>query len=580
MKKNRLPFICLLGILVILSAVGVWKTVYLNADIDESYALTMACRIAQGDKPFVSMWEPHQLSALLYAPVVWIFQSINGGFDGALIFMRWVGVAIQLAVSIGVYRTFQDEMPKPLALLLAGCYLSFTPKHIQSPEFTSLTYWFLMLLILGLMTYTKRGKKRYLVAAGICMSGLVLCYPAMLLVFAVLVIRFLWQKKWKEGLWFVVTCLALGLICLLYLLLGGGTEVIKNIPNVLSDASHSQSLAAVWREHIRVIWDMLKVTLPVILLLQVGRPVWDKKLRYGKVVMAAVLCVQTVWSVWQFHTINRVNFLLFYPILFQFFTIGFYAYGWYPHGERKKQMYRIGFWINVTALLAILASSNLDANYSVAFLMPSALLGIMMIWDVFFSGSIPRTEEKEVAGKEEKERTNVPVGGKVTQGICILAILVLSLQLFAARILLVRYTSTQRYNVFAGYYETYQGSLGGVHLSALDYQQYEAKIAALRQYVSPQDVFLYVGCDMFLYSSLDGAKIGTGNTISTPAFSNQLIRYYETYPDRIPTVMFVDREYAADFTVVLTQEPFRSFMQQYFDLEHPLPGGPVDVYIR
>ena len=154
------------------------------------------------------------------------------------------------------------------------------------------------------------------------------------------------------------------------------------------------------------------------------------------------------------------------------------------------------------------------------------------------------------------------------------------IQLVTTRIFLVRFTSTQRKNLFEGYYQTQTGPLAGIRLGEFDYRQYEAKSAALTKYVSDDDVFLFVGCDMFLYSALQGAEIGTGNTISTPVFSDQLLHYYEKYPQRIPTVVFVDREYAADFSVVLLQEPFQSFMETYFDMDEPVTEGPVTVYFR
>lgn len=155
MKKDKLFSAVLFIILFILSAIGIWKTVYISADIDESYALTMAVRIMRGDKMFITMWEPHQMSAVLYTPFVWLYKSISGSLTGVLVFMRWVGIVVQLLISICVYRCLHKENSSRLAMIAAFAYFNFTPKHIQSPEFTSMCYWLLMLLILSMISYER-----------------------------------------------------------------------------------------------------------------------------------------------------------------------------------------------------------------------------------------------------------------------------------------------------------------------------------------------------------------------------------------------------------------------------------------
>lgn len=575
MKKNKFLTAGLFLILLAASAVGIWKTVYISADIDESYAVTMAVRIVKGDGMFAAMWEPHQMSALLYAPLVWIYQSIAGNLDGALVFMRQAGIIIQGLVSVCAYRCFKKKMPTALAMTLAFAYFNFTPKHIQSPEFTVLCYWLLMLLIVCLTSYEQGAGLRSLIFAGLSMSALVLCYPAMLALFAVCALRLfvdgrrsardadcLAQVRHPAGV-FAAVCVLCGAAFLVYLCCTSGIgQALGNISNVLADASHDQSFWQLWKGHILSLWKILQVTLALIVIVQVGRPVLDRKNRFGGAALAALLLLQALWCAVQFHTIRGVNFIAFYPVVLQVFVIGWYAAVYYPHDKGKRDFYRTGLWVNLTGVLCILSSSNLDAVYSMSFLMPSLLMGIAMIWDVF----------EDSAGTKRKRALCRAAF------VCMLAVFLL--QLLTARIFLVRFTSTQRKNIFDGYYETHAGVLRSVRLGDFDYLQYEAKLQALGRHVAKEDVFLYVGCDMFLYSALDGAQIGTGNTISTPVFSDQLMRYYAQYPERIPTVVFVDREYVADFSAVLKQQPFQGFMETYFEMSAPVMDGPVTVYYR
>jgi hypothetical protein len=189
------------------------------------------------------------------------------------------------------------------------------------------------------------------------------------------------------------------------------------------------------------------------------------------------------------------------------------------------------------------------------------------------------TEDAVVTtGIETKETAGT---GNVVCRLCVVfCLLVLLGQLFAVRVFLVRYTSTQRKTIFETYHEVNHGVLRGIRLGDVDYDQYEKKTALLSKYVGETDRFLYVGCDMFLYSQLAAGQIATGNTISTPSFSEQLIQYYEKYPERIPTVIFVDREYVADFSGVLWEEPMKSFIQQYFVQSDGIMEPAVTVYLR
>lgn len=562
MKKNRVWAGVLFAVCILLSLIGIWKSVYVSADIDESYAFTMAARIAGGERMFIDLWEPHQMSAFLYAPLVWIYKSIAGNLDGALVFMRFTGVLVQALLSVWCYRVLRRYQPL-LAGICAILYLNFTPKHIQSPEFTSIYNWMTMALMLCMLSYMQTKKKRYIALAGIFMSMAVLCYPTALLLFLYVQVLFFLcsgQEKRKDSLLFVLTCLLCGACFLVYICIRGGgiTPVVQNIPNVLRDASHEQSLLQMGREHLESLAGILYVTAGFIVLCQVGRPVLDRQKKKVPLFMGSLLCLQAVWMVIQFHTIQQVNFVILYPVICQLYVIGWYAYACYDKTEEDRQLFYGGILPAAVALLAVLTTSNLPAVYSVSFLFPGVLAGLFMTGRVF-------DREKGKAGKR----------GRVA---FILFLTVLVLQVFAARILLVRFTSTQRKNIFDAYQKTESGVLGGIWLGVSDYRQYEAKYAALQKYVGVEDRLLYVGCDMFLYSALEKGQIATGNTISTPAFSDQLMTYYRLYPEKKPTVLFVDREYGADFSVLLEQQPLKGFVEKYFDTAEPVTDGPLTVY--
>ena len=163
------------------------------------------------------------------------------------------------------------------------------------------------------------------------------------------------KENRKESFLFALTCFLAGVCFLLYICVRGGgiTQVLQNIPNVLSDASHKQSLVAMAKDHLVHLARILYVTAGFIVLCQVGRPVLDKKNAHASVFMGVLLLLQAVWMVIQFHTIQSVNFMVFYPIVCQLFVIGWYAYAAFDKTEEDRQLFYGGvcfrqqhFWLS------------------------------------------------------------------------------------------------------------------------------------------------------------------------------------------------------------------------------------------
>lgn len=571
-RRNNLITILLFVLLCGLSAAGIYKTIYFSADIDESYALTMAYRIASGERLLVDMWEPHQMSAALYAPLVFLYKSITGSMEGALIFMRAAGLFVQALVSVFLYRTVRCDMPSWLSLVLAFAYFNFTPKHIASPEFSLLFYWAFMALMLCLIRYMQSRRMRWVVAAGAALCVIVLCYPSALLLFVYLLLWLLCKKekadKKAAGI-LTLTCALGGVAFVVYLLIqGGGFSVLQYVSAVLMDESHNQNLIMHMWTHLKGIWELLFVILSLMVLFHVGRPVLDKKKKRAPLFLGLFLLAVTAYAIWQFHTIQDVNFMIFYPVLLQVFVLEWYAYGSFEKSEKDRIYFESVFWPTTVSVIAILLSSNVLTAYSMSYFMPGAILGTWQIYRVYSSGE---TTDADAEPAKQKRSCGWMA---VVLLVCVVT------QLFAARICLVRFTSTQKKNVFEPYYEVNHGVLRGIRLGDFDYIQYEAKNSAFDNYVEKDDSFLYVGADMFLYSRMEDALIATGNTISTPGFGEQLMHYYEVHPERIPTVVFVDREYGGDFSAVLQNEPMKTFMESHFDMEKAAVEAAVTVYKR
>ena len=157
------------ALLILLAAASVVKTLFVGLEIDEEYALSIGWRLIQGDSLFYTMWEPHQLSALTDAALMWPYWAITGTTTGILLYMRVVMLVLKALLSVWFYRT----MRRDLALF------AYTPKWFLAPDYISQQFHFTVAAFLCFYAYYADGCKKLwkLVPGGIFLSLSVLAFP-------------------------------------------------------------------------------------------------------------------------------------------------------------------------------------------------------------------------------------------------------------------------------------------------------------------------------------------------------------------------------------------------------------------
>ncbi len=549
---------------LVLTAAGLWKTLFISADIDEAYALAIAQRLAGGDRLLLQMWEPHQLSAVLYALPVALYQMVAGPYArGILLFMRTLGFLIQLILAVWIYRELSGKGRSLTALWIAFLYLNFTPKQIQSPEFNILFYWALTALILLL---AKEGTKVRYAGMGLALCVMVLCYPTAVLVF-LYVFVFIYVRGKKEGakgiknpsfLFGGVCICAAALLLLAMILTGDFGAAVSNIGNVLSDASHEQSFSQLWLWHAETLFGILTVTGGMLVVILSGSRVLDRKGNKECLFWGAVLLLQALWMIWQFHSWQEKVYYDFLPLLCQLTLMGI-ALGM---GRNAALKGRGLFPVTLLSMFSVMSLSNLPADYSCGMLMPYLLLVVL-----------PLLTERVRRGVQEKE-----TGALFFRCSALVLFLVLTLQVVTVRCVLVRFSGNQRRNIFETYYREEHGPVAGIRLSGDEWMHYDDLLHARVEGVKEDDRVLFVGASFFFYSLLTPEQIATGNTISSPVYDGQLLAYYEAFPQRLPTVLVLDGGYVENYASFMEKEPFASFVRERFDLEDPLVCGSVVVY--
>ena len=182
-RKNRLDRRDALFFLLLAAAAAFFcvRARYGFANIDESFYLTIARRLTQGDTLLIDEWHVSQLSSvLLYLPV-WLFERLNGGTDGIYLALRYLFVAVQSLVSAAVYlrlRQYGHAGAAAGALALAV----YAPFGINALSYNSFGVLFLALAGALLVPAKEHSRTAYILA-GLCFAGAVLCCPYLVLVY-------------------------------------------------------------------------------------------------------------------------------------------------------------------------------------------------------------------------------------------------------------------------------------------------------------------------------------------------------------------------------------------------------------
>lgn len=97
------PLLCV--VLAGLSVLAVGRSLLIGLDADEQYAVTLAYRMAKGDRLIRDIWDPHQTSAILPALLIRLFHLFAADNTCLLLYLRGVGILFQGELpSCGIVR--------------------------------------------------------------------------------------------------------------------------------------------------------------------------------------------------------------------------------------------------------------------------------------------------------------------------------------------------------------------------------------------------------------------------------------------------------------------------------------------
>lgn len=518
------------------------KSIFVGADIDEAYGVTLGYRLVQGDRLLRDLWEPHQTSAIFTALFIRCVLLVTGGsLNGLTVLLRVLFFILHTAISVYLYKSFRECLPSLKAEeagLLAVIYYLTTPKCIYVPEYSNLHMWFSTLMALFLMRFycvgsTKRNHLSYMVLAGIMMACDVLAYPSMLLLYPLCLLFVCVVSGRRAALAFSAPCLVgavsfVGYLCT-YL---SPAEMMDNVRFVLTDGSHKQTL-----------WDKIALCgsgFGQMLLMIVGCGIFASLIQlvlrrivhWGRVHFHCEktedksssglagwifwwVAVQTILQVYLwFHSEYNSG----YPQLTYVFIpcLGLLCY------RKSLQKSKTGLY------LILLAAVNyfcliLFSNWS------PIVLGVYLVTGLLGGLICIRQYQLETLGGR---------GRALWSAVCILWI---AMELFGRSILTIGGDdgSKMLYQVRGICKDAVRG---GIITSYMNAYRYNDNYLHFSEIVEPGSNVFYVGPSQYYYM-LGDCRIAAPSTISTPEYDESVKLYFERHPERFPDVVVMESCY-------------------------------------
>lgn len=503
--------------------------IFTGMDCDESYIVTMGARLLQGDRLFDTMWELHMTSAWPAFLGMYAYQKLTGSLTGVVLFLRILSTLLQFGTVYLCCRTLKKYFSFRTVFVFGIAAASFLPRAVQNLEYGLLVLLFLLPAVVLLYDVLKKLEESggivwwELIASGICYAFGVLSYPTVAFSFPVLLAA-LYLLPGRErrtagrklsGVYLLVcaVCAALFFLYVFSYLPPG--QLLQNLSGILLDGTHSD----------------------------VGRldsylPQFGVLLKRAAPVVAAAAATALILRKWNISWYSFLYLVLAYGTAV---VIGCNLTGLRPSGP-------IGF--QVRYLLAAAAGFLLYR-----FVRDRLVLGLFLLPGVFVYAGV-------LAGSNMGLEENASFLFLTVFGALLLAgaavehmegaavkICLLCLSVFAAGVLftkgyLVRVTGTGPANILESRVQALDGPLDGIFLYGGDAGAYQEKQLEIQNYVSPDDLMLYLGTDALCNLYTEG-RFTSASCISTPSYNEQWIRYYEAENRARPTVVLLDKDFFA-----------------------------------
>lgn len=551
--------VCL--VLLVFSVCAVVKTIFVSLDIDESYAVAVGYRLATGERLFLDLWESHQLGGVFLAPFMWLYMEIAGTTDYIVIYVRVIGTLIHILTGICLYNTAVKigKMKKIFSLLLFFLHLNFLPKWVQCPEFELQQYWFVLLIFLCFYRcYNGEGRKwGYLLVSGVLLVAQMFSYPTLILLYPLYLLGIFRcgreeakKKKIGQSILLTVGSAIPGISFIGYLCTYLTPEKLwEYIGYIFQDESHTLvSTGIKWKifggQFLEILAPMLvisSITAAVgVLLSYLKEKELDKRERLQDVVYLAAMISLFVFGLLQaagclFGDKNQ------FFMMWRFFALSLWGVLMYLTDRSEEN--RICLWFGIlpgfVTLLSVLIMTNMDVNTSMA----KMYIGVIAI--VWMLGKRYEAEEEETVMPVSTRGTvkvwNVKKTMQWEKGLLWTGVVTFIMGLLVCKLVQMRVSGCMEVTVLAPLKRVEAGPAKNIYMVENTQTVLQDDYRVLAKQLSAEDKLLYIGSENIVYLWTK-AQVATPSTQGTNAYNGMFIHYYEEHPEKMPTVIAVDKE--------------------------------------
>lgn len=535
-------FFCL-GIMVfgILSILAVVKSLLVGFDIDEAYAVAQSYRLVAGDKLFLDMWEPHQLSAFGSAIFIAPYVLLAGGTTGLVLYLRVVGTVIHLAIGYGFFGCAGKRFGWKIGIIIAMIHINFLSKWITLPEFEIMQYWATCVMFLSFLKWRESEKIKWLVIASLALWIALMTYPTMIILYPVYVVTiFKFSKNtregWKAVLWFTLPVFFVGIGFLLYLAsYMSVSEFAQNVSYVMMDESHPNILA----HRMRNFWGEIKGFA-------------DQFVRYVPYVLFGTVAVGALQMVCQPKEKRKVDkgmllivFMLLYVGIFSLKHVVYVL-----RGETNQfYLYFRFLMVAVAGIVATLACRKRNMEYFWLGILPGfvGVVASVVITNMTFEISLARIYIAVMAScfvvaewikNSYEEDFVIRLVGLGVSAVFIIGLLM-------CKLWQVRVTGCLPANMTMDMALIEEGPAKGIFVSVELAEQYNENFPIIKSEVDENDRLLYFGSENLYYFAAD-AEWATPYTQGTSVFNEMYLKYFEEHPEKLPTVIVIDKSFGTN----------------------------------
>ena len=548
------------------------KVIFVGFSADEEYQLLLTYRLAKGDRLFREVWDTLQTSAFYGQLFTWIYLKIFHTTTGLLLFLRLCGVATQGAVSLFLFLTLKKHLKMENALLLSATFFCTYAKLVAMPEFSNLQTWGLTVMLCLLWrvmdltceanhgasseTQSAEAKEKprrtsgdtsketvFLILAALFFCVAVLASACLILIPVVAV--FLFRMKQGGGvhrnLIFWETCLACGLAYVAGLLImDGPSDLWFGIQGLLAgDDTHASGAllngnvkAIEYLQEAGKVCAFLVVTLGIAVLASwILSHVKKERNRLWMPLWVGLAYGVTLFY-WFVNKSGYEGMKLYYPVLA---ILGVFAYFW-MRGQAILLPAVYGILLGVGVFINVLCFSNVGLICNLTFLSTSALWGMVLLVAWLETEGDKKGQSTQVIGVVGEKGREMAVGFALSFFAISVMGTALTLNYGPSGSTILDLRSAGRMQ---------EGPAKGTIVARQIANFYGVNEETFREVVKEGSRVLIV--TSFFHNQslttmymLNDAEISHYTVNSTPTYGDQLLSYWERYPERRPDCIIIN----------------------------------------